>query len=32
MGRGSRMRKLGVVTVIATLALGVSVAQAAGAP
>ena len=30
MGRGSRMRKLGVVTVIATLALGVSVAQAGG--
>jgi plastocyanin len=30
MGRGSRMRKVGVVTVIATLALGVSVAQAGG--
>ena len=30
MGRGSRMRTLGVVTVIATLALGVSVAQAGG--
>jgi plastocyanin len=30
MGRGSRKRKLGVVTVIATLALGVGVAQAGG--
>jgi plastocyanin len=30
MGRGSRMRKIGVVTVIATLALGVGVAQAGG--
>jgi plastocyanin len=30
MGRGSRRRKLGVVTVIATLALGVGVAQAGG--
>jgi plastocyanin len=30
MDRGSRMRKLGIVTVIATLALGVSVAQAGG--
>jgi plastocyanin len=30
MGRGSRMRKAGIVTIIATLALGVGVAQAGG--
>jgi plastocyanin len=30
MSRGSRMRRLGVVTLVATLALGVSVAQAGG--
>jgi len=30
MGRGSRMRKAGVVMVVTTLALGVSVAQAGG--
>jgi len=30
MGRGSRMRKLGIVTAIATLALGIGVAQAGG--
>jgi plastocyanin len=30
MGRISRMRKVGVVTVVATMALGVGVAQAGG--
>jgi plastocyanin len=30
VGRGSRMRRVGIVTVIATLALGVTVAQAGG--
>jgi plastocyanin len=30
MRRGSRLRRMGVVTVIATLALGVGVAQAGG--
>lgn len=30
MGRGSRMRRVGIVTVIAALALGVSAAQAGG--
>jgi plastocyanin len=30
MGRGSRMRRVGVVTIIAALALGVAVAHAGG--